>query len=146
MKKKKYELIDKVDIVDGHTLYRIRALGNLRYVEKYDLGGWIESEDNLSHDSNCWVYGKAQIFGNAHITEMAWITGNSRVYGNACVERRAWISGNAHVFGDARICGDKCIHMGGNTKLDHGIWTRELVIAGNVYLLSSTLEKFLIEG
>lgn len=40
-------------------------------VEKGELGGFIEKEDNLSHDDNAWVYGNAQVSGNA------WVSGNA---------------------------------------------------------------------
>lgn len=47
---KKYELTESYG-----TFWRIRAL---RYIPRYgvrpgDLGGWIESEENLSQDGDC---------------------------------------------------------------------------------------------
>ena len=87
---KKFELTDEfVTNVFGHKLFRIKALVAFGDVEKGELGGFIEKEDNLSHDDNAWVYGNAQVSGNA------WVYGNARVSGNA------WVSGNAQVFGDA---------------------------------------------
>ena len=72
---KKYELIPS----DMPKLYRVRALRDFAHVIKGDVGGYIESEGNLSHDGNAWVHG------------------NARVYGDACV------SGNALVYGDAQV-------------------------------------------
>ena len=56
------------------TLRRIRAARDFMGVKKEELGGWIETEDNLSHSGNAWVSGDAQVSGNA------WVPGNARVY------------------------------------------------------------------
>ena len=53
---KKYELTEEAIVVDGHKLHRIRALKDFADVKAGDLGGYVESEDNLSHEGNCWVY------------------------------------------------------------------------------------------
>lgn len=72
---KKYELLkDDTKEISGHTLYRIKALRDFGNVEKGDLGGYIESESNLSHFENAWVYDNAEVFGNA------------RVYGDAVIK------------------------------------------------------------
>ena len=69
---KKFELTAEfVTNVFGKKLFRIKALVAFGDVEKGELGGFIEKEDNLSHDGNAWVYGNAQVSGNA------------QVYGNA---------------------------------------------------------------
>lgn len=58
MNNKKYELL-KNDIitVNNRTLYEIRALKDFSDVKREGIGGYIEKEDNLSHDDNCWIYG-----------------------------------------------------------------------------------------
>lgn len=43
----KYEFTSETKNYDGHILHRIRRLSDDQ------LGGWIESEDNLSQDDNC---------------------------------------------------------------------------------------------
>ena len=40
-------------------LFRIRALANFRDVESGDLGGYVEKEENLSHDGDAQVCGDA---------------------------------------------------------------------------------------
>ena len=88
---KKFELTTNTKIVFGKKLFQIKALVSFRNVEKGDLGGWIEKEENLSQEGNAWVYGNAEVHGNA------------RVYGNAEVYGNAWVSGNAEVSGNARV-------------------------------------------
>ena len=92
---KKFELTDEfVTNVFGHKLFRIKALVAFGDVEKGELGGFIEKEDNLSHDDNAWVFDNARVFGDA------------QVFGNARVSGNAWVSGDARVFGDARVYGN----------------------------------------
>lgn len=57
---KKFELTAEfVMNVFGKKLFRIKALVAFGNVEKGELGGFIEKEDNLSHGGNAWVSGNA---------------------------------------------------------------------------------------
>ena len=49
------------------TLHRIRAVAEFGLVKVGDLGGWIEKEENLSHDGKAWVWGNAEVCGNAEV-------------------------------------------------------------------------------
>ena len=75
MEEKKYKLTDETIEFDGNILHRIKALKNFSNVHEGDLGGWIEKEENLSHNGDCWVGGNAKAFGNA------WVYGDAWVYG-----------------------------------------------------------------
>ena len=62
---KKYELTDETMEVCGRTLHRIRALRDIgTNVKKDDLGGFIESESNLSQDDDGWVFGEAMVYSD----------------------------------------------------------------------------------
>ena len=66
---KKFELTAEfVTNVFGKKLFRIKALVAFGNVVKGELGGFIEKEDNLSHDGDAWVYGDAQISGDAQVS------------------------------------------------------------------------------
>ena len=80
---KKYELTGEVKVKFGVTFKRIRALIDFGNVKKGELGGFIEKEENLSHENNAWVSGNA------------WVYGDARVYDDARVSGNAWVSGNA---------------------------------------------------
>ena len=56
---KKYELTGEVKVKFGVTFKRIRALIDFGNVKKGELGGFIEKEENLSHENNAWVSGNA---------------------------------------------------------------------------------------
>ena len=88
---KKYKFTKETKEFFGRTLHRIVATRNFGDVKKGDLGGFIETEGNLSHDGFCWVYDNARVSGNAQVF------GKARVYDNA------WVSENASVYGKAEI-------------------------------------------
>ena len=56
------------------TLHRIRAVAEFGLVKIGDLGGWIEKEENLSHEGKAWVWGNAKVCGDAEV----W--GNAEVF------------------------------------------------------------------
>ena len=84
IKKFELDLSSKITVF-GIELFRIKALISFSDVEKGELGGYVEKEENLSHSGNAWVYDDARVSGNA------WVYDDARVYGNA------WVSGNAEV-------------------------------------------------
>jgi len=91
----KYELVkdDKI-YIRGIELFRIKSLIKFSTIEKEELGGYIEKENNLDQNENAWVFGDAKVSGDA------WVSGNAKVFGDAEV------FGNAKVFGDAEVSGD----------------------------------------
>lgn len=115
---KKYKLIEPTTHPCGRTLYRIQALIALPGVLIGDIGGYIESEDNLSHTGNAWVFDnalvcdKAKIYDNARVCDNAKVGGNAKVYGNgkvfddAKVGDNAQVFSNAQVYCNARVCGN----------------------------------------
>ena len=82
-------------------MYRIVSLRDFSRVKKGDKGGLVQSEDNLSHEGDCWVSGNAVIYGNAIIEGHAAVFGNARISGNARVEDGVRVSGEAVLAGNA---------------------------------------------
>ena len=68
---KKYKLTNETIQHCGNTLYRIEALRDFKDVKKGDKGGFIEREDNLSQEDNCWIYDDAKVFESAHVRQHA---------------------------------------------------------------------------
>lgn len=54
------------DINTGHwhslILYRIRALRSFGTVKAGDIGGYIQSEANLSQEGRCWIHGDSKVY------------------------------------------------------------------------------------
>ena len=71
---KKYEFTVETIEVSGRTLHRIKAIRNFGYVKAGALGGFIEKEENLSHEGNCWVYNDAKVYGDAEVCGNAEIS------------------------------------------------------------------------
>ena len=118
---RKYKLTDECMQYEGHKLYRIQSLRSFSNVKEGELGGYIESEDNLSHDGMCWVYDEAKVFGNAKVYNNACVYfyaevfGNADVRGDAKVFDHAYVLGNAEVRGEAKVYGDAKVC--GNAKV-----------------------------
>ena len=113
---KKYRLLENDTItVGGKTLYRIEALKDFASVKKGDKGGYVESEDNLSHVGNCWVFDDALVSDNACVSD------NARVSDNALVCEDALVCDDARVSDTAWVLGNACVL--GNAKISNGIIT-----------------------
>ena len=86
---KKYKLTDEYITIDDRKLYRIEALKDFGWVNKGDKGGFIESEDNLSQEGYCWVYGNARVGGSAEVYGTAKVVNNA----DYIVFKNWWSSG-----------------------------------------------------
>lgn len=87
----KYKLTDETITYCGRTLHRIQALKDFSDIKAGDLGGYVESENNLSQEGNCWVADNALVYGNAEVFGNAEVSGNARVYDDAQVYGNAQI-------------------------------------------------------
>ena len=116
----KYEITDIVH-PQYPWLHRIRALRDVREdVHVGDLGGFVQSEENLSQEGQCWVANNAVAAEESYISGDAimWdyscargcavISGKSRIGGEAIIEDHAivtsgYVHGNVHISGNAKI-------------------------------------------
>lgn len=87
-------------IFRGVKFNRIRALKDFGDVKAGELGGWIEKEENLSQEGECWVYGQAVVMDNAQITD------NAKIYDMVLMCKDAKIDRNIKIYGDAVITND----------------------------------------
>ena len=75
---KKYEFTGETKRVElwnrTATLHRIKATVEFGFVKVGELGGWIEKEENLSHEGKAWVCGNAKVCGDAEVC------GNAEVF------------------------------------------------------------------
>jgi len=70
-------------------------------VKEGDIGGYIQSETNLPHDDNSWVFNTACVFENAVLSNSA-ILDNAKVCDNAKVTNST-IRGKARIFGGSTV-------------------------------------------
>ena len=85
MENKKYEFTGVTKEIWAGTLHQIRTIRDFGNIEAGDIGGWIEKEENLSHDGDCWVFGNAVVYGNAEVCGNAEVTTTVKTFGNAFI-------------------------------------------------------------
>lgn len=88
---------------EGHTLKRIRLCNPPKFLYQVSNGGWIESEDNLSHKGDCFVTQEAKVFGNARVMDDALISDYAIVKDNALVKNSTCVANNAIVGADTIV-------------------------------------------
>ncbi len=93
----KYELTGETITHKGRTLHQIKAAKRIRTVLKGDLGGYIESEENLAQQGSCWVGPNAKVYGGAKVLDDAQVLGTSEVYDKSMIRRSARLTGNCDV-------------------------------------------------
>lgn len=108
---KKYELVPDAEArFMGRVVHRICAMRDFGCVCAGDIGGFVESEDNLSQEGEAWIYGDAVVCDHAKVFENASVYNYAQVLGNASVYNDAVVAGNASVFGNARVYGKSKVH------------------------------------
>lgn len=134
---KKYEILindSTDDTIEKQVVYRIKALKgfeiNGKCVTVGDLGGYVESENNLSQEDNCWVEGNVYVYGNAKISGNAHISTDSE-HVDLEIYEDAKISGNVCIIGDGAISGNSIITD--NVKIDGSVDLKDdTIIKDNV--------------
>lgn len=124
---KKYVLTKESKRVRGKTVYRIKALRNGLSFSQGELGGWVESENNLSQKGNCWISKQAVVMDNAVakgdcnitdsvmicenaqisdtvlIREDVMVRGSAKIYGNVYIKDRVTVTGNSLIYDEAEL-------------------------------------------
>ena len=131
----KYELVTTdTRMVRGATLNRIRR--------KSDglLGGYVETEANLSQSGTCWLHDQSTAQGNASTAQ-----GNARVSENAQV--RGEVYGDAIVSGNATVQGSVFdqASVSGNAKLA-GRAYGHAIIRGDAQVNGEAFGSAIVEG
>ena len=119
--------MEKYKFTEEKMFHNGRVLKRIIRIEDNLVGGWIESEKNLSQSGKCFVYGDAKVYGNAEVYDNAEVCGdvmvcgnaiiygNAEVYGNAIIYDNAIIYGNAEVYDNAEVYGDAKVY--GNAEV-----------------------------
>ena len=112
---KKYKLTEESINYCSKILYRIEALKDFDDIKKGNIGGYVESENNLSQEGNCWIYDNAKVFDSAKVFNNAKICVNAKVFGEAQVYNNALVCDKALICRNAEICGNTMV--GGNSEV-----------------------------
>jgi len=111
---KKYELTNPI-IHNDQKLYQIKALRDFSDVKAGDLGGFVMSEENLSHEGNCWIYNDAIATDHARVMDDALMASEATLKDyavlsdNATLDDSCTVSGHAIVSEYATISGHSIV-------------------------------------
>ncbi len=135
------------------TLHQIVAVSDFGEVHAGDVGGWIESEDNLSQEGEAWVSGNGTVYGNARIYDAAVVKDNASVYDCAKVYDTAEINDSAQVSGKAEVSGSAIVgggaHVLENSFVCDISWVcGKAIVTGNAEIMgeSHILESAIVGG
>ena len=102
----KYKITDIEMSWHDHILHRIESLKdftliNGKEIRKGDLGGWVESENNLSQEGLCWIYDECKMYENARRSGNSIGYGNSLQFGNSQQYGDSLQSENSRQYGNS---------------------------------------------
>lgn len=98
-----YEIVNCDDY--SRKQKKVVTLKQILRIDNGLIGGWIESELNLSHEGNCFIYDNAIVFGDARVSGNAIVANEAAVYGSAEIKDNVFVGGNSEVYGNAVING-----------------------------------------
>lgn len=101
--------LDKAHWVGDAPLFQIEAACDFGDIPKGAMGGYVNSEKNLSHEGFSWVEFGAYVLNDAVVKDDAkvvsggWVDGHAVISDSAIVMTGGVVGDHAHVSGTARI-------------------------------------------
>lgn len=118
--------------------YRIQALKDFSDVKAGDIGGFVENENNLSQDGDCWIYNDAlcgddaRIFNNAKIYDNSMVCGKACIYDNVQMHDNAIISGKCYAKDNVILSGNAIVTD--NVRLFNNVFIKDAFIKGDMFI------------
>ncbi len=147
---KKYEFTGETKKVGDITVRRIRLLVDIEYDEMSNrpkikagtVGGWIEREENLSHEGKCFVADDACVYDHAVVKDDALVADHAQVFRFAVVNLQAFVTDHAIVCGfavvtdHAGVCGNAIVNEYATVKdsaslSDHAVASGSCTVKNN---------------
>ena len=95
----KYEIQQQDhQLPDGRKVNRIKALRDFGNVKEGTLGGFVEDDDNLSHDGLCWIADDAMALGRSRVTRDAQLRDRARLCDWAVITDRCVVCDDAQLW------------------------------------------------
>lgn len=138
-----YDSEDESEMEEEYRLYRIQSLRDFGDVKKGDLGGYIQTQKNLSHSGNCWIYDKAIAGDDSKVKDNAKVMDGAIVRGAAVVSKNAVLTDGTRVASSAIVTDNAVVKftdiygenvIKDNAVLNHGEIWGNLVVSGNAKL------------
>lgn len=136
----KYEILyDNHILFEGKTLYQIKALRDIvpsnhsfPKIFKGDLGGYVETEKNLSQEGNCWIYKNSKVFGLATVQDDAIAWGHTYIQDNAIVCNNAVIK-TSMIYDSSIIKDNAVINCGSAVRNNSSIGGSAKIEASSIF-------------
>ncbi len=130
MENKKYEITTNELVLDGRKFFQVKALKEFGNVKAGQLGGYVESEENLSQLGNCWINQDVVLMHDARVEDDAVVTGDS------VVRNKGVVRGYAHVR-NATVCDNGVVEgtayvIGGNYDYNSIVIKDNAVVRGDI--------------
>lgn len=94
---KRNEFTDKTKV-----LKKISDNFDVKIVKQFEIGGYVQSLNNLDSKNPVWLSHKSKVFDDAKIINGSYLSENATVFGNATVNCSR-LKDSARVFGDANL-------------------------------------------
>lgn len=126
----KYTITSNILTIDNRDFFQVKALKDFGSVKAGDLGGYIQSSENLSQEGNCWIGRDVVLMDNARVEDNATILGDSAVRNNGTVRGNALVK-NASVIDNSVVEGRAYV-AGGLHDYDSIVIKDNAVVRGNL--------------
>lgn len=132
----KYILSNKTKYVNGVLLLRIRAFRDIPSigVKFGDLGGFVETTNNLSQFGTCWIHNDACVYGNAIVKDNSQVKDYSKVFGNVEISDNAILKDSCVVYSNSKVSGNAIV--GTNARVKYNV--------NSGYCLNVVLQNYLV--
>ena len=145
---KRYEMLpDDTITIDGHTLHRIRCLvDDIPGVLKGELGGYIESEENLAqhnkddfYNNSSWVFNTACVYGNAVVKDAGRVIGDAIVKDDSIIDENAIVGTSSIIEGNTLITSNAYIIGSHITGISHRNGAIGVIVSGHTHISNSNI-------
>lgn len=136
----KYEIIEEDRLYDRgqYRGHRIRALRDIpeHGIKAGALGGFIDSQKNLSHEGAAWVADRAAALDSSRVEGDAIAKNNARLRDNAVLGGKAVLQHDAEASDFAIIRGTATVSIGGLTNIEGNV-----IIEGDTPIMLSQTHR-----
>ena len=110
--------------------YLDKTLKRVVRIEDNLVGGWIESEHNLSHDGNCFVFDNAIVMDDARVIDNAIVKDFGVIMNNGLVKDNGVVK-DCGLVKDNGVVKDYCIVKGNALILNNMVVSKGDIISDN---------------
>lgn len=146
---KKYEILRNFNVnINGRDVYKIRALRDVGTVPAGTLGGYVESEANLSHKGDCWIANSAIACGDSRVSGNARLLDEAKLFDQAAIRDEATVAGQAELHDFASAEGQATVSDRTMMRDHSKVRDNAVVSNGRIVLKghSSVAEDAVVEG